>query len=71
MHALNNFRPKLTWCGSLSYSVKGGSKWLGRPSNWRIWNALCQSLCTTREVTTGLRLPSEGVGSVKHKVVLS
>jgi len=69
--ALNSSRPKWTRCGLLSCSVKGNLKPLGCPSSWHTWSALRWSLCTMQGVMMGLKLPSEGVGSVKHKVVLS
>jgi len=64
-------RPKQTQCDLLGCSAKGGSKQLGCPSSWCTWSALCRSSYAARGAMTGLRSPSKGVGSVKHKVVLS
>ena len=64
---------KLKWTQYIlpSCFAKDDSKPLGCPSSWRTWNAWHQSLCAMRGAMTGPKSLSKGVGSVKHKVVLS
>jgi len=70
-HVSSSSKLKQTQYVLPSCSAKDDLKRPGHPSSWRTWSALHRSLCTVRGAVMGLKLPSVGVGSIKHEVVLS